>query len=72
MAEILWVGAKEIAEKVGCSRTVLLEWINDLGFPAWKQSGVWRALPHQVVTWLEEQSRKAQEGHGVRRTGGMA
>ena len=71
MDDIVWVGAKVIAAKVGCSRTILNPWIVEDGFPAWKKSGVWRALPHQVAGWLEEQSRKPCEGHGVRRTGGL-
>jgi len=69
--DIVWVGLKVIACRVGCSRGVLLQWIDEDGFPAWKKAGVWRALPHQVALWLDEQSRKPHEGHGVRRTGGM-
>lgn len=70
--EIVWVGLKVIAARVGCGRDLLLRWIHKSGFPAWKQDGTWRALPFEASQWLQQQRMKAQEGHGVRRTGGVS
>lgn len=55
---IVLVGLKRIADEVGCSRDTLYQWIRIAGFPAFKMSGTWRALPGDVEAWFREQYRR--------------
>lgn len=58
--EIVWTGLKVIADKCGCSKGTLREWINRDGFPAWKKDGSWRAVVREVEVWFIAERNKGR------------
>ncbi len=50
---ILFRSAAEIAEALGVYRKRIKSLVEKNDFPAWKEDGRWKALPHEVVEWLE-------------------
>jgi len=55
---ILFRSAQEIADALGVYRKRIKFLVDHHNFPAWKEDGKWKALPHEIVDWLE-QRRKA-------------
>ncbi len=51
---ILFRDAAEIAVALGVYRKRIKTLVDHHDFPAWKEDGKWKALPHEVVEWLEK------------------
>lgn len=57
MTKIVIAGLDNIAAELGCSKKTLYKWIREKEFPAFKMDGVWRAMPRDIVDWLDDQKR---------------
>jgi hypothetical protein len=57
MTKIVIAGLDNIAAELGCSKKTLYKWIREKDFPAFKMDGVWRAMPRDIVIWLDGQKR---------------
>jgi predicted DNA-binding transcriptional regulator AlpA len=55
MSKIVIAGLDNIATELGCSRKTLYKWIRTKDFPAFKLDGTWRAMPKDILGWLDGQ-----------------
>jgi predicted DNA-binding transcriptional regulator AlpA len=53
--DIVIVGLKVIADACGTSTKTVYRWISEMGFPASKVDGTWRAVPEDVKRWFSDQ-----------------